>query len=50
MFEHCNIVIFSKVFKEWLEIAHIMRDEEFDEDQEDKIDLFDVKVKLCFWE
>lgn len=33
-----------EVFKEWNEIAKVVRSSEFEESQDEQIDIFDVKV------
>lgn len=35
-----------KVFKEWGEIAKVVRSTEFEESEDEQIDIFDVKVRL----
>jgi len=35
-----------KVFKEWNEIAKVVRSSEFGESEDEQIDIFDVKVRL----
>jgi len=42
----CLIIAFMKVFKEWNEIAKVVRSSEFGESEDEQIDIFDVKVRL----
>lgn len=42
----CLIIAFMKVFKEWNEIAKVVRRSEFEESEDEQIDIFDVKVRL----
>jgi hypothetical protein len=42
----CLIIAFMKVFKEWNEIAKVVRSSEFEESEDEQIDIFDVKVRL----
>lgn len=42
----CLIIAFMKVFKEWNESAKVVRSSEFEESEDEQIDIFDVKVRL----
>lgn len=42
----CLIIAFMKVFKEWNELAKVVRSSEFEESEDEQIDIFDVKVRL----
>ena len=42
----CLIIAFMKVFEEWNEIAKVVRRSEFEESEDEQIDIFDVKVRL----
>ena len=42
------VLFFKQVFESWKEIENVMRERIFEENEEESIDIFDLKVKTSF--